>query len=270
MKFKVGTKEYEIKDDVLKSHLEKGTDLVSLVEDAIVRSKSEDDAFVENMKKDARKEGLEIAVKKYRESNNLDFEGKSIESLAKAVADKTVADAKISPDEAVKSYKEKLEAKEKALQETIKKSNENEKLLQEVKRDFKIETILNTHLPKNLVLPSEDIKLILKNKLSFEEDEETKTMFVKDLQTGKIFKKAETGDNRPVDEVIKDFFRTNTQYISKTGEGRGGDDSDLDKDKKLTIDEFNNSMREKGILINSPEYATELNKQIEAKTLEVE
>jgi hypothetical protein len=257
MKFKVGTKEYEIKDDVLKASLEKGEAVTTLVEDAIVRTKAEDDTFVENQKKEARKEGVEIAIKKTKEELGLTYEGKkSIKELAEAAAAKAVEDAKLSPDAAVAAVTEKLKAKEDALKLATTRAENAEKTLKTTQRDYKIDNLLNQYLPKDLLLPVEDTKLLLRSKLGFEETEEG-TISVRDLAKNEIIKKTETGDALPVKDAIEDFFKTNTQYIKVDKGGRGGEDS-FTGDEKLSISKFNEKMKEQGFAINSTEYTTKL------------
>ncbi len=270
MKFKVGTIEYDFEDSKIKDALEKGPDqVIQLIENVTVRTQEEEDKFVANMKKDARREGIEIAVKKYREEKGLSFEGKNIESLISAVTEKVLADAKLSPDEAIKKINEKLKSKEEALEIMTKRAEKAENDLSSTKSEYKINSFIDKYLPENLALPADDIKLILKSKLKFEEDEEG-NIITTDLVNNKQLKSTNTGDFLPMKDAIEDFFRTNTHYVSKNGGGRGKGDSDLTENGKMSLEKFNENMKEKGFSINSPEYTVELNKAIEDKTVEID
>ena len=63
MKIKIGNKTFEVSKNAEGGYPEETT----LEFDGILRTEEEETSFIENHKKDARKEGLEIAVKQYRE-----------------------------------------------------------------------------------------------------------------------------------------------------------------------------------------------------------
>lgn len=268
MKFKVGTKEFDIDDaKITKAIEDKATEMV-LAEDAIVRTKGEDDAFVQNMKKDARKEGLETAIKAYRDEAGLDFTGKNIASLVTAASAKALEEAKLNPDERVTKIETKLKEKESALTAALKRAEDAETTIKQTKSEYKIDRLVDQFIPKNTLLPVEDIKLILKSKMTFKENEEG--VVVAYDANGKEIKVQATQDPMGVKEVVEDFFRTNTQYIKPQGGGRGGKDTDDDLGGKITIEKFIENCNEEGIVINSKEYDDKLASLVKADSITVE
>lgn len=268
MKFKVGTKEFEITDEEITKAINEKKSVMDLVSDVVVRSQEEETKFVENMKKDARKEGVEISVKKTREELGLTFEGKTVENLVKAVSEKAVADAKLNPDEKVTKLETKLQDKEKALATALQRAEETEKRLKNFSTEVKVDKLLETYIPKNTLLPVEDIKVILKSKLTVTENEDG-GFEVKDM-LGNVLKNATTQDPLPVKDAIENFFRDNTHYVKGTDGGTGGGDSGSGASGKMTVEKFNESMKASGIEINTPEYTTKLQEAMKAETIDLE
>ena len=268
MKFKVGTKEYDIKDDLITKAITDGTSVMTLVEDAIVRTQAEDSKFVENMKKEARVEGVEIAVKKIRDEKGLEFTGKTIENLIEASNAKTLEEAKIEPNDKIKKLTEKLVEKETALTAALAKAAEVENREKAYRFDVSVNAELEKYIPENTLLPKDDIKTILKSKITFKQDDEGKTVAYD--SSGNVIKNDSTKDPLDLKDVVEGFFRDNTHYVNTTGGGRGKGDSGSGKTgDKISIEDFISDLKGKGIEINSAEYDAEMSKAIEAKTLDV-
>lgn len=268
MKFKVGDQEFEIKDADLQKGLEEKTTVMDLAPDVIVRTKDQDNKFVENMKKDARIEGVEIAVKKTREELGLEFTGKSIKDLSTAISEKAVKEAGLNPDEKVVKLTATLTEKEAALNAAIQRATDAEANTKALKSSFRIEKELDNYIPKNTLLPAEDIKTILKSKLSFRENENGVLESVD--SNGNVMKNPTTADLLPMKDVVESFFRDNIHYLKEVEGGAGGGNSKGGgTGGKQTVEEFNKSMTEKGYAINSPEYDKELGDAIVAKTIDV-
>lgn len=268
MKFKVGTLEFEIKDEVITKAIAENSSSLELAKDVVVRTQDDEVKFVENMKKAARVEGVEIAVKKTREAMGLSFEGKTIDNLVSAVTDKTKAESGTSETERVSKLEAKIKEKDSALLAAIAKANEAEGSVKTLKSTYKIDRALDSYIPKNTVLPIEDVKTILRSKLKFAENE-TGVIEAFDIDGNQITN-PQTRDALPVKDVVEDFFRTNTHYMKVVDGGGEGGDSSKGGSGKMTIEKFNEDMKTKGHQINSSEYDAELNKAIASKVLEVE
>lgn len=270
MKFKIGTVEVELADDAITAAITNKTTILELPAEGIVtRTADEDARFVENMKKDARKEGVEIAVKKARESMSLTFEGKTVDNLVAAVVDKTKAESGQGETEKVTKLEAKLKEKDTALNTALQRATDAETAAKTLQSSYKIDKLLDSYIPKETLLPTEDIKTILKAKLVFKENE-TGVVEAFDIN-GNPIQNQQTRDALPVKDVIENFFRDNTHYMKEVeGGGAGGDSTKGGKDGKMTIEKFNENMKEKGYQINSSEYTRELNSAIAAKTIDVD
>lgn len=268
MKFKVGTVEFEVADEQVTKAIAEKTAVIELSADAHVRTPEQEIKFVDNMKKDARVEGLEIAVKKQRESLGLSFEGKTIENLVNAVTEKVKAEAGTSETEKVTKLENKVKEKDQALATAIKKAADAEAGIKTLKSSYTIDKALDQYIPKDTVLPIDDVKTILKSKLKFAENE-SGVIEAFNIDGTQIVNTA-TRDALPVKEVIEDFFRTNVHYMKDVNGGGAGVDSTKGGSGKLTIEKFNEDMKTKGYQINSKEYDAELNKAITDKTIDLD
>lgn len=251
MKFKVGNKIFEVSKEIIDG----GPEEIILGENLIIRTSEEENSFIENHKKDARKEGLEIAIKKQREALGLEFQGKTIENLIEAVSKKALEDAKIEPAEQLKKLQTVLSEKENALQNAIKNVQDIEGNFSRYKSEITIDKELDSLIPEKTILAKDDIKLLIKNKLVLDIDENGKVV-VKD-KSGNILKNQTTADPLNPKDAIDDFFRSNPSYIGKPSGGSGQGDSGSGG-KKQTIDEFINEQKEKGIAPNSKQFNDEL------------
>ncbi len=269
MKLKVGNKVFDVADaDLQKALEEKATEVVVTTDEVMVRTKEEDDTYVENHKKEARKEGEQIAVKAVRDEMGLTFTGKTVKNLVEAVVAKATSE---TTDEKVKDLTTKLEEKNTALKTALTRAETAESTAKQTQTEYKIDKMLDTYLPKNTLLPGEDMKIILKSKFDFKENENG-VMEAIDRVTGKVVKNNTTADAYEPKDVIENFFRDNTKYINPNDDGNGGGNSGggAGVGGKLTIEKFNEKMVAAGIAVNSEEYDTALDKEIAAKTIDLE
>tara|TARA_R110002049_G_C9177884_1_gene563263 strand:- start:21795 stop:22583 length:789 start_codon:yes stop_codon:yes gene_type:complete len=262
MKIKVGNKVFEVSDDVLKDNPSE----IVIDEKVTIRTEEEESSFIENHKKDARKEGLEIAIKKTRDSLGLDFQGKTMDNLLASYESKVLSDAKIEPAEQLKKIQQTLQDKETALANALKTKEDIESNFNSYKSESKINNTLQSLIPKNSILPKDDMLLILKSKMSFDTDE-SGMVVAKDIN-GNIIKNKTTADVMDVKDVVNDFFRTNASYVSGTGTGTG-DDSKT-KEGKISLDDFIKDQQAKGISPNSHEFNTNLESSNKAGLIDLE
>ena len=249
MKVKIGNKTFEVSKEVMESNPEE----IVIDFDGTLRSQDEDSVFIENHKKEARKEGVQIAVKEYRDE--FGFQGRSIDKLIEAVKSKTLEDAKIEPEEKLKKIQTTLEEKENALQNALNKVSEKENEFKTYKNQNLLDKKLNSYIPENTILPKEDIKVILKNRLSFDVDEDGNILAL-DSQ-GNIIKDKTTANPKDAKDVVSSFFQDNQSYLKPIEGGSGAGDSGK-AGKKKTIDDFIKEQGEKGISPNSAEFQENL------------
>jgi len=263
MKIKLGNKTFEIS----KEDLEK--DEVTLEFDGTLRTQEEEATFIENHKKDARTEGAEKALRLKADELGLEVKGskRDIDSVFKAYEAKILADAKIEPTEKLKKIQATLEEKETALQNALSKVSEKDNEFNSFKRNMKLDKFLDSSIPEKTLLPREDMKLILKNKLNFDFDDNDNILPL-DAQ-GNVIKDATTANPQSAKFIVENFFKDNQQYLKPVEGGSGGGDS-TKKGSKQSMDDFIASQQSKGNGINSDEFKADLAAAIEAGTVEVE
>lgn len=261
MKLKIGNKTFEVSDKDLESN---PTEL-TIEFDGILRTGDEETSFIENHKKDARKEGLEIAVKQHREEYG--FEGRSIDKLIEAVKIKALADASIEPTEQLKAIKLTLSEKETALQNALSKVGEKDKEFSNYKNQSKLDKKLIASMPKNLSHSKEDMLLIMKSKKNYSFDDNGNPT-VLDAQ-GNVMKNATTADAITIEEDITSFFKDNQNYLKALEGGSGAGDSGSAGSKK-SLDKFIEEQRSEGNNPNSEEFNTALASQTKAGLIDMD
>jgi hypothetical protein len=265
MKILLGGKEFEVSEDDLNSAKENGT-LQLKSDDLVVRSKEEETAFLNNIKKETVNTAFEMEIKKRRNDLGLEFEGKTLDNLLSAHAEKIKAESTKKPSEALQEKERDI----KQLQSTIKELQEvNGKVSNEFK-SFKNESILNNTLskliPDNAILPKEDMMYLLKTKLN-PVIEDGRVMF-KDGDN--VIKNKTTLDPLGAEEVVKGFFENNPTYLgNKVSGGNGNEgDSSLDDNSK-SIEAFTKRMEANGVSANSVEFNQALNEAVSNKEVEI-
>ena len=261
MKIIIAGKSIEVNDEELAKAIEGKTDL-KLESDLIIRTKDEQDKFINNTKPDIVNAALEMEVKKWRNDLGLDFEGKTHENLMEALKNK-------HKTEFTKEPSDQLEAKEKdilKLKETIQGlTGERDKVSTDF-QGYKNESILNSelgkYLPNNLSMPKDDAILLLKARLS-PSVENGKVVYKKD---GEVMKDGTTLDPLGSENVMKDFFAENKHFVNGLDGGSGGGDSQQQTGAS-TLDVFNKRMEAEGFKVGSVEYNQQAIKAVESKEL---
>lgn len=267
MKLKIGNKEFEVDDAVVTKAIEDKID-VSIEGTYVVRTEEEEKSFEKNKYEEGRVVGEEKLIRTAKEKFGLNFEGKSIDKFVEAIQTKTLADAKIEPEEKLKKINQTLEEKEKALKLALEEKETLAKSFDGFKSETKINAVLESFIPENVLLPREDIKLLLRNKMKFNTDEFGNVVALD--EAGNIIKNPTTADALPVKNVIEDFFKTNQQYLKPIEGGRGKGSGGGTGGEKQTIEEFMAEMEEKNIAPNSSEFNSIATERQKANLLSVE
>ena len=184
----------------------------------VILDKSAYETRLENIKKETATTALEMAVKEQRTALGLDFTGKNMENLVKAIKEKTEAESKIEPEERYKSLKsdfEKLQSNliEKENEFNLYKTNiDTERTLSEIKGEF----IKN--IPDNVLVSKSTIFTEAKEK-GFSFVKEDGVVVVKD-KNGQVVKD-QNFSPIAVDVWVKEF---SAPYVSKPQGGSGNGD----------------------------------------------
>lgn len=252
-KIKIGGREFEVSNDVLTKAQEENTPIV-LEGDYVVREKTEEESFVANLKNEAKTAGLEIAIKEQRNALGLEFQGKTMENLIKAVQEKAIQDAKIEPEEKVKNLMKDIETLKSTVQTVTAEKDQLEGSFKSFKMESTVNNTLSSLIPENIVLPKEDMMLIVKNKLAFDVDDQNRLLVKKN---GEVLKNPTTLDPIAPKDAIQSFFNENPQYIKSVDGGRGAGDSGSGSGK-TTVEQFMEQKAKEGISHTDPKFIEEL------------
>lgn len=267
MKLKIAGKTVEIDNDELLKAIEEKKDEIELkADDLSIRSKEEEETFINNLKKDTVKTALEMEVKKYRNDLGLEFEGKNMDNLIEALKEK-------HREEFTKDPNKQLEQ----LQADLKTVQERNKVLEEEKNGIKSEfegykkdrtrtEQITKGLPDNLALPKEDMLLILNSKIKTDVDENGNVVVLD--ENGQVKKDANL-QPIPYEKELENFFSENDSYLKAPEGGRGGGDSSGEPSNVKSIDHFNKKMETAGIDIGSMEYNQRLNEAVSNNEVEI-
>jgi len=121
-------------------------------------------SFGNNRFNEGKKAGSEILVKSLKEKHGIEMEGKSVDTLLSAYADKVIADAKIEPDKKVAA----LMTEKKTLQDQINAlSLEKENVTKDLNNKLfqvEIRSEILSHIPENTLIPKSDIADLFLNR----------------------------------------------------------------------------------------------------------
>lgn len=254
MKIVIAGKQFEVSDEQITKAIEDKTEL-KLDSDVVIREKDEETKFIENTREEARKIGVEIAVKEARTKLGLNFEGKkTLDNLLDAVTAKTLEDAKIEPEQKVKELQKDIETLKGTIGSITGERDSIKTDFHRFKSDSLVNTTIASMIPENTTLPKDDMILLLKNKMQFEVNE-SNAIIVKG-SNGEVMKNTTTLDPLQPKEVIQSFFDSHPVYLKGASGGAGGGDS-ADNSGKMTTDQFIEKKAKEGISHTDPKFMNE-------------
>lgn len=222
------------------------------------------DSLINNVKTEAGNQSVELMLKKMKEDEGLDYEGrKKPENFVNALKEKISKEAGEEPEKKYKDLKtsfSKLQENYKALEDTHKS------FTQEVQMEKQKSTINNkilASIPDNLTISKEDALALftLKNKSQINED--GNIVFLQ----GDSIRKNEINQNPlGIDEVVNEFI---TPYLKKVDGGANGSDSKGGNGTPSSMETFIKEMEGKGINKNSAEFTKVLRERVKDGTLKV-
>lgn len=250
----IAGREFELTEDQI-TKAKETNEPIKIEQDLVIRAKDEEETFLTNVRAEARRAGVEVSVKEFKEKLGLSFEGKSIDKLVDAVQKKTIEDAKIEPEQKVKELQKDIEILKGSLTQV---TTEKDSILNEFK-GFKTESIINNTIasliPEKTAIPKDDMILLIKNKMKFEVDE-TNKIVVKDIATGDVMKNPTTLDPLAPKDVLSSFFNQNPTYLQGARGGAGGDDS-MPPGTKMTMEAFLEKKKAEGLSHADPKVIAE-------------
>lgn len=264
MKIKIGNKVFEVSQETLEKAQKENTE-IELGNDFIIRTKSEQDSWFENVKEETIATAIEMRVKDVKKKEGLDFEGKTIDNLIKHLKQKVVLESTKEPSDLLAQSTKDIEL----LKSTLKAK---EDLLTKVDSEFKgyknqilIKDQVFSNLPKNSILPQEDLFLILQNKLGVNVDEKNRIVFSKN---GELLKDSTTLEPLPTKTVLDNFFAENQHYLSGANTSFGQKQDSQNTPKKGSLDSFNEKWVANGKEIGGAEYSRAISEAVMNKEIE--
>lgn len=221
------------------------------IDNLIVRTKDEDEAYKSNISKEIKdkafNDAFEIQIKNMKKDLGLEFEGKRQEDFIESFKSKVLSEASIEPNKRISELENTLSNINKSLQE---KDNE----LNNIKTSFRKE---KTRLEAESYIPD------LPESIGLTKQEATDLFFMKyEIKDDGVYK----GDQRLVSTTtaeplgLKDVIYN---FVSEKGwnreapKGRGGEGIKSGKGGGVaptTLDEFNALAMEKGFNVGSKDY----------------
>lgn len=206
-------------------------------------------------------------IKDAKTKYSLDFPGKTMDDFAVALKKKAVEEAGINPDKKVADLEKDLSTVRGNLTAAEDKYKQLETTVKQKDTVFKIESTINSHLPKvKTKIPVQDMGVLFKTKFAPAVSEDHGGAIVFHNDKGEILKNPTTMSPKSIEEVMADF---QTPYIDTPEGGGGGKDNPKGNAGPGTYDGFVKEMSEKKIEEGTTAFVDEMSARIKAKTLTV-
>lgn len=253
----VNGKEIGIDFDAMIKAKDEGKESFEINTDFFIYDKESRDAWFNNTKGESIKTALELEAKKWKKE--FELEGKDFKELFENFANKLKSESNLTVDEKVKKYQEDTNL----LKSTIDALKNEKQLavneLETFKQNILLEKEVIGNIPDNIVLPKEDMALILRNRLS-------PTVLdgrVVYKENGKELKDGHTADYLDSKTVIANFFKQNQNYLKVPAGGAGGKDSTADTNDK-SVKSFIEKRKANGESTTGLEFSKALNEAVKS------
>lgn len=244
-------------EDLEKAIKDEGEVDLTIDESLTVLSTAELETRDENSKNEGIKVGKEIGAKEVRKAAGLeDTVGKDPSAIAKAISDKAISDAKLKPDEAVKTLKDQVSQLQTELSNKDKAISDLTGKATEAQRDAKLLSLF----PKNRssVLSDAEYLTLIKGQLTIKEVDGKEVV----ERNGQVLRAETTKDPISVQDAITGLFTERKWVEAGSGGsgsgGRGGVDDPGAAGKITKMSEFTAKVEKEGKNINSAEVQQEL------------
>jgi hypothetical protein len=228
--------------------------------DRVIKTKEEFDTYTANVKKEAGKASVEMAVKAVRNELDLKFEGKTVDNLLESYKSRVLEEAQIEPDKKITALQSEVDEFKTKLKERNDAFGELEGKYKREGQERTINGKLLDAIPDNVSLAKEDILLLFKSKHDVELSEDGIS-----IKRGGEVLKDDNLNALAIDDVMKEFI----QPYAKKPEGGSGKGTETGNFKAGTIEAFDKRMSDQGHAIGSEAYNSQMTKEISDGTLKV-
>ena len=275
MKFNIEGNEVEIPDADLTKAIEDKADKIDVkMEGVTIRTTEQESTFVENTKKLGFADGAEIGRKNVLKGMGLEANGahksddtaiKALTDWSKGEVDTALTDAKIEPNDKIKTLNSDLEGVRANLLTSQQETKDAVSNHNAFKLGISDDKTAMSFIPDNTIMSKERTLLTMKSEVPTKRDENN--VLVGLDSSGNVLKDAATLAPLPMSQVYKNYFDNNTDLLKSAGGGGGGGDSS-GNEGKTTFIEFAKEMAGKNIEMNSTAWNTEVATRQKNGTLE--
>jgi len=276
MQLNINGKTIEVSNDDLKQALEENKETFELSsEDLVVRSKEDDTKYIENLRNEGQKAGIEIGHKNILRGLGIEGEGlhrasdKALEAINGFVTGKVsdeLKSAQLEPNKKVEELTKDLETLRSNLGTKEQAFEDLQNQFGTYKKRQTIDSRLMELIPDNTVIPKKDVLKLMADNIKLDLND-----------SGQIF--GVGSDGQPLKDehlnllqdksIVSKYFDENPHYLTKPQGGNGGADSNGGASKQ-SVQDFNKEMKDAGYELNSPKFVEIMNQRIAAGKLEIE
>lgn len=223
-------------DDATKIEIPQGKFIDT--ETHVIRTKEDQDVFLKNTREEAKKAGLEQAIKEMRNELGYSFEGKTLDNLLKAHGDKIQSDAGAEPNAKIKELTTDLEKLRGVNSEWEAKYNTlvSESTAKDNQR--RIDTNIFNSIEGEFILPKAQLSTLFK--AEYEVVEEDGKQLIK--KNGETLKSDSNLEPLSLTDIMPKFL----EAFAKPVEGGSGGGDSTGNPKAGTLEAFEKEMSDAG------------------------
>jgi len=218
--------------------------------------------FKRNFAEEQKTAGVEMAVKSARKELGLEFEGKTLPNLIKAVTHKVESEATLEPDKKVQQYKADVESLKGQLESISLERDSFKGQISEIQSNHKLERSLYSNIKdeSNYSIPADDLVALYKMKTNIGIEEGSHVLYE---PNGDIMK----NDLREPISVESHFSEFTKSYLKNPSGGSGGRDET--PVGKRSLNEYANELMKEGLQPNSPEWNAKVSEAVKSGLIDL-
>lgn len=255
-------KSLKLDEGTLSKALQSETPVKIELPQLVVRTKDEEDTFIENLKTNHFTAAQEILIKNTKRDLGLDFEGKNINKLIEVVKAKALEEAKIEPDKKVQELAADKAKLQQNIQELESKFQAKEKEFIFKENERKVNDALLSSMNFETAIPTNDVLTLFKS--NFQTDLEGDKVVIK--KNGEVLKNPTTLSPLSPNEVLAEFAKPYLKTAVITG---GGGKKDEPGGKLNSYEAFEKSMTDQNIKPGSAEFIQKMQEAMKSGTLKM-
>jgi hypothetical protein len=218
--------------------------------------------FKRNFAEEQKTAGVEMAVKSARNEYGLEFEGKTIPNLVKAITSKVESEATVEPDKKLQQYKGDIDSLKGQIESIQMERDQFKNQINEIQYNHKLERTLFSSIKdeSNYSIPADDLVALYKMKTNIGIEEGSHVLYE---PSGDILK----NDLREPISVEAHFSEFTKSYLKNPTGGTGG--ADETPVGKRSLSEYTNELVAEGLQPNSSEFNARVQEALKSGLVEL-